>query len=268
MNRRKFISNLGLTGVGTLLSTNLLAQEAQKTQTSYSSKNGTNANKDYYITMSWYLDAIYRPNNVQGAEKILTIDIYSIKPEDSNEQRMFGCKYTIDDVDEKDGNYIVKGYTTKVMKEPLRTLPFDLKQVHLLINKKDGTVEWLDKKSKSLATMKSSTGYDDCFLTTACVSTFNKPDDCFELTTLRQFRDNVLLKKEEGVQLVKEYYSIAPTIVNNINSTANAKLIYKDIYNKMITPTIQAIASDDNDLAISIYRSYTLKLNRQFGVKK
>ncbi|MFR8846282.1 MAG: CFI-box-CTERM domain-containing protein [Waltera sp.] len=36
------------------------------------------------------------------------------------------------------------------------------------------------------------------------------------METLRRFRDEVLFEKEEGIQLVKEYYRIAPGLVKKL----------------------------------------------------
>jgi hypothetical protein len=46
-----------------------------------------------------------------------------------------------------------------------------------------------------------------CFLTTACCEHKGLPDDCEELTTLRNFRDTFVPK-----DLIEEYYRIAPNI--------------------------------------------------------
>ena len=45
-----------------------------------------------------------------------------------------------------------------------------------------------------------------CFLTTACVQYAGLEDDCEELTIMRNFRDDYLLRQDSGKQLVEEYY--------------------------------------------------------------
>lgn len=42
-----------------------------------------------------------------------------------------------------------------------------------------------------------------CYITTAVCDGLGKPDDCYELTLLRDYRDNYLVKSEEGASLVK-----------------------------------------------------------------
>lgn len=41
------------------------------------------------------------------------------------------------------------------------------------------------------------------------------PDDCYELTVLRGFRDNYLKNRENGAQDIADYYRNAPQIVRS-----------------------------------------------------
>ena len=52
-----------------------------------------------------------------------------------------------------------------------------------------------------------------CYITTAVCESLGKPDDCYELNLLRDYRDSYLMKQEDGEALVQRYYDIAPTIV-------------------------------------------------------
>lgn len=77
----------------------------------------------------------------------------------------------------------------------------------------------------------TSNGYTDCcFLTSACVGYMGKADDCYELTTLRSFRDGYLMKCDGGKELVDEYYKIAPQIVEKIDSSNERNTYYAYIY--------------------------------------
>lgn len=81
---------------------------------------------------------------------------------------------------------------------------------------------------------KSSGGGSLCFITTAVCEYFNKEDDCYELTTLRRFRDGWLKNQYDGAELIKEYYAIAPKLVEQLNSSS----IKDEIYNKLWTQYI------------------------------
>src|ERR1700741_227015 len=62
---------------------------------------------------------------------------------------------------------------------------------------------------------------DNCFITTACVNYYGLDDDCYQLETLRKFRDNFLLKSPKDKKLVEQYYILAPTIVSKIELSDN-----------------------------------------------
>ncbi|MFH1181550.1 MAG: CFI-box-CTERM domain-containing protein [Candidatus Woesearchaeota archaeon] len=75
-----------------------------------------------------------------------------------------------------------------------------------------------------------SSSDEDCCLTTACVEAMGLPDNCLELTTLRGFRDNYVLKTPEGKAAVRIYYAVAPRVVKAINARADRKQIWKRVY--------------------------------------
>lgn len=54
---------------------------------------------------------------------------------------------------------------------------------------------------------------DDCFFTTACCDYVGLPDDCFELTQLRRFRDLWLAKQPGGPEAIARYYQTAPLVL-------------------------------------------------------
>lgn len=96
---------------------------------------------------------------------------------------------------------------------------------------------------------KSST----CFITTAVCDSFNKPDDCYELTIFRNFRDNWLLQQKNGKELIEEYYKIAPAIVTNIDSLQNPKLIYKEIWKFYLQPCLLYLEQGENEKCKKMY---------------
>ena len=71
---------------------------------------------------------------------------------------------------------------------------------------------------------------NQCFLTTACVRHKGLADDCEELTLLRKFRDEYMKKNEAGEALVKQYYDIAPAIVDKIDKRSDKDALYEKIY--------------------------------------
>jgi hypothetical protein len=91
-----------------------------------------------------------------------------------------------------------------------------------------------------------------CFITTAMCDYYNKADNCYELETLRKFRDSYLSTTEELRGLVKEYYEIAPKLVEKINELADKSTIYGNIKNQ-IDDAITQIENDQNDKAVHTY---------------
>ncbi|MBQ3444599.1 MAG: CDC27 family protein [Selenomonadaceae bacterium] len=87
---------------------------------------------------------------------------------------------------------------------------------------------------------------NNCFVTTAVCDSFGKPDDCYELTAFRKFRDGWLSVQPDGKSLIAEYYAIAPRIVANINRLTDAAQIYKSIWQKYLEPCLRFIERGDN----------------------
>ena len=91
-----------------------------------------------------------------------------------------------------------------------------------------------------------------CFLTTACVSYAGLSDDCFELQTLRDFRDNYLASTPVGEALIEEYYEEAPIILDLINSDQQRELILEGIL-KTVRECVDYICCERPDAALSSY---------------
>ena len=70
-------------------------------------------------------------------------------------------------------------------------------------------------------------------MTTACCEFMGLSDDCYELTTMRKFRDEYLVNKNYGKQLIATYYSRAPKIVDRINAMECKEKIYRYIYSQI-----------------------------------
>ena len=83
-----------------------------------------------------------------------------------------------------------------------------------------------------------------CYITTAVCETFGKPDDCYELMLLRDYRDGYLSALPEGDALIHTYYDVAPSIVKHINQRPDRKEIYRSIWDQYLSPCISMIESD------------------------
>ena len=103
-----------------------------------------------------------------------------------------------------------------------------------------------------------------CYITTAVCEYQNKPDDCYELTTLRNYRDNYLINTEIGRELVDEYYNIAPGLVMMINMQLDAKEIYQNIYEEYLVPCIHYIEKDKNEECRDLYMQMVRSLQKKY----
>jgi hypothetical protein len=92
-----------------------------------------------------------------------------------------------------------------------------------------------------------------CFLTTACARARGLDDNCVELTTLRQFRDNYVAALPEGPGLIAEYYRIAPTIIAELNRAPDADRLYAEIF-RQVQAAVQHIKANRPAEAMRTYR--------------
>lgn len=104
-----------------------------------------------------------------------------------------------------------------------------------------------------------------CYITTAVCENMNLPDDCYELTTLRAYRDGYLLNEtEDGAEVVKAYYNMAPTIVKRINREVNSHEIYEEIWSGYLEPCIRCIEADDLEETKVLYSAMVRELAEQY----
>jgi hypothetical protein len=66
-----------------------------------------------------------------------------------------------------------------------------------------------------------------CFLTTACCGIIGLDDDCFELRSLRAFRDRALPSLPGGRRDVAEYYVLAPVILDAMQRTGSQRVLLR-----------------------------------------
>lgn len=103
-----------------------------------------------------------------------------------------------------------------------------------------------------------------CFVTTACIHTKNLPDDCYELETLRKFRDTYVVLQPTGKEDIALYYKNAPAIVNKINELPNAHQIFCDLYQELVLPCVNLIEEEEYANAYDLYMNTTLRLKDEY----
>jgi len=103
-----------------------------------------------------------------------------------------------------------------------------------------------------------------CYITTAVCETLGKGDDCYELTLLRNYRDNFLMNQEDGEAIISEYYDIAPTIVKRINKLSNSTDVYKSVWDNYLNPCVRMIEEDKNLECKEVYYKMVRDLQEEY----
>lgn len=107
-----------------------------------------------------------------------------------------------------------------------------------------------------------------CYITTAVCESLHKPDDCYELNVLRNYRDIYLMQQKNGEELVMQYYDVAPTIVKHINKKKDRKEIYYSVWTDYLLPCIHLIESDKNEECMVLYQNMVYDLQEKYFCKE
>lgn len=121
------------------------------------------------------------------------------------------------------------------------------------------------KKTYSSRTTYSSTS-SGCFITTATCTALGAPDNCKELEAMRRFRDEHLISNSEGELLTGEYYSIAPVIVDKINSLSESEQLYRYLWDNYIAVCYEYIIAGKYNDAKSTYIKMVIGLCSRFNI--
>ena len=121
-----------------------------------------------------------------------------------------------------------------------------------------------NSSSSNSSSSSSSSKSGGCFITSTVCDSFGKPDDCYELTTFRNFRDNWLSTQPDGKNLIAQYYEIAPKIVAEIDKLPSAQNIYQSILSEYLQPCLKFIEEGENLKCKNIYINMVNNLKEKF----
>lgn len=126
------------------------------------------------------------------------------------------------------------------------------------------------RKSSNYSTT-SSYSYESssgglCFITTATCVALNKEDDCEELLAFKHYRDTVLIYESDGSELIREYYRIAPRIVEAIESEEDPKQLYQKLWDNYIVVGYKYLLKNDMIKAKETYINMVLSLCKKYEV--
>jgi hypothetical protein len=101
-----------------------------------------------------------------------------------------------------------------------------------------------------------------CFVTTAVCDILGKNDNCFELETLRKFRDEKLLPDENLKHLVFDYYEMSPKLVKKIMNSSKRYELAQYLLNEYINVIIKKIENQEKIEAINLYKQMVDEINK------
>ncbi|WP_062106073.1 CFI-box-CTERM domain-containing protein [Bacillus niameyensis] len=108
-----------------------------------------------------------------------------------------------------------------------------------------------ETESRSSQSTRSSRRW--CFLTTVACEYYDLADNCYELETLRSYRDNWLNAQTDGPSIIKQYYEDAPTIVKYIKQSEQYEELCIMIMRQYIQPCIQLIENSQYQECKNLY---------------
>jgi hypothetical protein len=121
---------------------------------------------------------------------------------------------------------------------------------------------WASERKVALAVRYDEgkcTPPEGCFITTACCDVLGLDDDCFELRTLRRYRDTVLAQTPGGSADIAAYYGLAPLILARLPRDSRAARL-RSVYARFILPAAIAARLGLNALAYRLYKAMLAKL--------
>lgn len=121
-------------------------------------------------------------------------------------------------------------------------------------------------KSADFASIQSGFKSKLCYVTTVVCKSLHKPEDCYELNLLKDYRDHYLVGTENGEELIQKYYDIAPTIVKRIDKTENAEEKYRYIWERYLKPCIAYIEHGEKEECGKTYIHMIEELQNQFVI--
>lgn len=107
-----------------------------------------------------------------------------------------------------------------------------------------------------------------CYVTTAVCKGLHKEPDCKEIMLMKKYRDEYLLKQEDGEELIKEYYDMAPTIVKRIEKEESPEAKYQYLWEHYLQLCVTMIEAGKYQECRKTYTQMVEELQRDYLVTK
>ena len=104
-------------------------------------------------------------------------------------------------------------------------------------------------------------------MTTATCLALGKEDDCEELIAFKRYRDEHLIYDKDGANLIREYYRIAPFILQSIDKQMSPNMIFQKLYDEYIAVGYEYLKRKDYVNAKATYISMVENLCSMYGIE-
>ncbi len=105
-----------------------------------------------------------------------------------------------------------------------------------------------------------------CYITTAVCQGLHKPENCSELIAMKRYRDEYMLQQEDGEQIIREYYNIAPTIVKRIDKENEPEKRYRYLWEHYLKFCVAMIEAGKYEECREKYEQMVEELRKQYIV--
>jgi hypothetical protein len=129
---------------------------------------------------------------------------------------------------------------------------------------------WATERKGALAALAADQKCEPpegCFITTACCETLGLDGDCFELRSLRRYRDQVLVLRPGGADDIAAYYELAPLILARLPHETRTRRL-RSIYARYILPAALSARLGLHRLAYRLYRLMIDELAAEFAPER
>ncbi len=267
MNRRNFLQKTSLAAIAAAsLPLAARARKPKQTDTqTYRSENMGEAKETLYgLSIDETILDSFSSASEEEKTIMLSVKYYKTTARDSP-SRSGNYKLRVGSVRKGDNDrYILETKVEKISSS--YDLPKAIsKKITLKLKNREYIV--IEGKKDAVAKLKyveSSSSDEDCFLTTACVHHRQLQDDCMELQTLRNLREQYMRGQEEGNLLISQYSVLGPSIVKGINSCENSADIYDYMYQHMILPSVELVQCGQHEEAVQYYKTFVKALYEKY----
>lgn len=147
----------------------------------------------------------------------------------------------------------LKGKDVTLVKARLSDPTEDIGRLKRVVNAEDAMMSFHSGARPAAPARK------DCFLTEACCAEVGLPDDCFELTVLRRYRDHVLAVRPGGAAEIRVYYALAPVLLRALGHEQRKRDLLR-LYFTHILPCAVLATCGLNGAAHSRYVAMMVRL--------